>query len=246
MAIVTINCSPVILAPANIVRTKDTFGVGEQVVLSVNIMPPGAAVPPLNFIVESGGGTIRNAVPANSFARFTAGAIKSTVKLIAVDAQMKGYATKTISVLAPNVIKMVTVTANPPPSGTVGAGFIATRIRLEPKNVCFEAIMVREGACRAKASGYYLPFNNMQHDPGPWVTVQAFNKVTATDDINSGDPGGSPASGIFEWPIPWEYRLGAVSNPHRICEVLHKQEINMLGHVTIYKGGQKAERNVNS
>jgi len=241
--VVTIVCTPIINPPVGIVRTKDHYGVGEVVDLSVDVKPASQAALLGNLTFSANGGRISNALPAAGTARFTAGDQKATVQLKVTDVNRNQLATKTIFVIAPNEIKMTTVTLMPPPLGQPGAGFLATRIRLHPLNICFENIEVREGTCKAVANGYYQGWHNLVHPVGNWADVVDFNDVLLDDDIQSGDPGGQLANGVFEWPIPWEYRVGATGTARQIAIVRHKQEINVLGHVTIWKGGKKAERN---
>ena len=93
----------------------------------------------------------------------------------------------------------------------------------------------------ATASGYWAGADGDVHATGPWATVVNFNEVNLNDDIHSDPPAAPYSKGLFEWPIPWEYRVNG-GRARKITIVLHKEECNALGHVTIWKGGKKVQR----
>jgi hypothetical protein len=65
------------------------------------------------------------------------------------------------------------------------------------------------------------------------------------DDIGSGSFRPPYSDGVFEWPIPWEFRV--INSPviAKFCVLTHKQQINALGRVTIWKAGNSQGRSVN-
>jgi hypothetical protein len=103
-------------------------------------------------------------------------------------------------------------------AGLAGSGFVADVV-IQPTDVSFSRIEVREGAVNAAAVGYYrtvLGWNGIRHPPGAWLTPDAANSGII-DTIGSVPPGtGGPFSaGVFVWSIPQLYRVAGASGAGR-------------------------------
>jgi hypothetical protein len=92
-----------------------------------------------------------------------------------------------------------------------------TNIFITPADVSFANIQVREQDVKAVATGVYAPFNGVGHNPNPnpvpvnGVVAGLGSKVTANDNVYSGDPG-TPAPfapGAITFKIPWEFKVGS-------------------------------------
>ena len=207
----------------------------------------------LQWKVDSGGGVVAGNTGAG-VATYTAPDKKSTVKLALFRNDNKAVVfTKTIMIVAPTGVKFsrhdgVTLHTN----GMAGVGFRA-HIKLLPNGVSFNNIEIREGSFKAQGSGSYANENGREHATGAWVPVANFNHVGGAalgagavyDTVRAGDRAGPFEVGAFNWNIPWEYRVTPAGSAHVFDYVVHKQEINNLGNVTITKGGITLSANVN-
>ena len=133
-------------------------------------------------------------------------------------------------------------------NGVPSAGFKG-RPYITPNDVSFTKIEVREGQCNATATGYYAYLNGVPHQDGAWVDViqgdaAKPSKVNGIDDIYSEEGPLPPGVGVFDWPIPWLFRVsGGAEN--QFSTVTHHQDCDAAGKVTISKGGTSVSANQN-
>ncbi len=236
-------------------RTPNTYGVGEVITLGCNLFPHGTTAAAfggvLNWSVLSGGGAVTGNTGVGG-AVYTAPDTASTVKLALSRADnMSILFRKTIKIVAPNGVQFsrhdaVTLHTN----GMAGAGFRA-HIKLLPNGVSFNNVQIREGSFKAKGSGAYANEEGREHATGAWVPVANFNHVGGVggavfDTVRAADTAGPDfEAGEFNWNIPWQYRVAPAGDAHHIDYVVHKQTVNLLGHVTILKGGITVSADVN-
>jgi hypothetical protein len=143
--------------------------------------------------------------------------------------------------------------------GRPTCGFIAD-LFLEPKEVSFAALKVREQDSLGTAGGFYLPFNGEGHRMPRGSTGQERSVIPPTgatralgsqvdtpgDEIYSGDPRDRPTDpitrGSITYPFSWEYRVGSGSTWYKLIAVDDQHfYVDENGTCTAYKAGAKAE-----
>ena len=223
-------------------RSTVRHGVGEVIDLDFFSFPsrPAADFGGLEWNLVSGGGTLVNNPGNNGTGTYTAPALASTVQLqlrIATGLLAgRVIATRTISVVQPNGIRLVPVTSpnftgwgNPPLApGTWGAGFTAD-VFILPRDVSFRGVVFGEGTVAPVITGSFLSVFSAAHPVNTFGPGLGGNAATGTplgparrDGVFSGGRGpagslfGTPTCGesTFLWAIPWEYIVaGAPRTP---------------------------------
>ena len=225
-----ITTEAVVTVPGN--RWRKAIGVGEEVILNVT---PGSAQWSL-----SGGGRL-SATHGRSVA-YTAGDQAGDVTITATGCGAETSITLTVVAPAGLLIERAAGGESERPLGPREAGFLC-RLYLQPADVSFHNVEVREQGVAAVATGAYTPWNGLARQPGSsFLTVGDAiegkgTPVNCTDDVRAGDPGGRPPfeKGALVFEVPWEYRVGAGS-PTVFATVEQRQVIDRNGRVEISKG----------
>jgi len=115
-----------------------------------------------------------------------------------------------MNVVAPSERALVWKSDRAYTAGLAGSGFVAT-VTIQPTNVSFSRIQVREESVAAVASGYYdtvLNWNGKMHPVGTWVSLDTSNNGLI-DTVGTKTPGapGPFSAGDFLWAIPQSYRI---------------------------------------
>jgi len=122
---------------------------------------------------------------------------------------------------------------------------------IQPVDVSFEGIVVREKHCAAVCTGYFTPQNGQDHVPGADLTIGAVvagkgSLANGQDQIQGGDGTIGPpySAGVFTWPIPWEFQVGS-GTPRVFATVNHVKAIDAAGTLTLSKGGTTVSKALN-
>lgn len=203
-------------------RSQTKYGVAETVVLAVNIDPGGVTASEaggLKWKKVLGVGTLTN-VTNSGTANYDAGATAGTLYLV-LEIQSgpskqfgPGY-DRTIIAPSGAYLKRKPGTGLRHTISTWSCGWKGEAYLL-PKDVSFTNIQEREGSCNATATGWLVGWNNFPHPVGSWFDVGDGNitngckVVNSTDTVYSGALAPPPAYAVgdFNWPIPWQYRVG--------------------------------------
>ncbi len=218
-------------------RKRMKLGVGKEVTLTVK----PASVPNVTWQLTGTTGTSAVSPASGITTRLTAGDRACTPT---AEASTSG---NTLSI-AFNVVEPDGAVIEQRPGsgiwhvqGTPSAGFQGSPY-ISPFDVSFTAIQVREGAANGTGTGYYSFKNGNPHPDGAWESVVQGtaarpSKWDVFDTIGSGSfPGRPIAAGVFEWPIPWLFRVGAGGAEKEFTTMTHHQEADAAGTVTIRKG----------
>jgi hypothetical protein len=222
-------------------RTRTRIGVGETVDLTVSPAPATWAVTAGATLSANSGPTVQ----------LTAGDRAATVTVTATGSGCSCSIQFTI-------VEPTDVTAEQVPGtnvwhrhGTPTVGFKANWF-VQPADVSFEGITVREKHCAAVCTGYFLPQNGQDHVPGSDVTLGPVvagkgSPIQGTDTIQGGDGGIGPpySNGTFTWPIPWEYQVGSGTPKELTNKVNHVKTIDSTGTLTLSKGGVTVSKGLN-
>jgi type VI secretion system secreted protein VgrG len=214
-------------------RTRTRVGVGEEVRLTCS---SGSA----NWSVSGGG---RLSSTTGSSVTFTA---PDRAGNATVTASAGSFSCSiTFTVIEPSSVRMiqhgsvVQHVQRQPSAGFLGDPYI------QPTDVSFYNIQVRELDCAPTKSGYYTASTATGHGANAsYVTVGDANSngspVNGRDHIWSGyipSITGPPYQpGALEFAIPWEYKVGG-GTPKTFATVVHRQTVVANGSVTISKGG---------
>jgi phage baseplate assembly protein gpV len=223
-------------------RSRTKVGVGEEVTLTYSTGSASWTV--------SGGGTVTPA--SGNTTTFRAGERNATATITANGSD--GTTTITIQVVEPTgfVMEQAPGTGLKHTSGRPDCGFKG-QMFLQPIDVSFEDIEVRELNSNSTANGFYAPFNNITHQPASqtasaWFTVNApsggkGSSPNMNDQIYSGDPGGGPpwTAGSLVFPCTWEFRVRGGS-AKTITTVQHTQQVDTAGTCTNSKAGTSKSR----
>src|SRR5262245_325979 len=241
-------------------RSTRDFGIGESITLGFRD-DDGTSTPDraqrlggLRWELVSGGGTLA-AYNNNGVGGYTAPATAGTVVLrlrrLSGPANRQTIGTYTLNVVAPRGASIVRDTSAPlyHLQNTCSVGFLGL-IYLSPRNVSFRGLIVREGTCRANATGFFRCYDGLQHSPGdPNVAgggnLQTGCPLTDPDSVRMApDHRRSPPvtlgppfdTGDFLWRIQWYYRVGSapevpfiVAEQHAIAEPSGRCRIEKLG-----------------
>jgi len=237
----TITSQTTATVPANRARTK--IGVGEEVTLTVS---PG----PATWTVNRGG-----AVTPKSGTTVTFRAGGRAAKATVTAAGSGGSCTIAFTIVEPSSLTMARAagtgirhTQNQPDSGFLGQPYV------HPDDVSFHNIEVREKNSRAKASGYFKPFDKITHQPAgqkhsAWLTVKqceagSGSPANCRDQIYSGYTNKPVAEGLMTFPIEWEYRVGAGAAKRIGRAFEQRHQVTATGRSTTSKGGTSVTTNL--
>ena len=121
---------------------------------------------------------------------------------------------------------------------------------IQPDDVSFENIQIREGEVNAVCSGYFLYENGFPHPVGPWapvgsVTAGKGSKVQGIDTIQGGSDNHIPyEDGLFTWTIPWYFKVGTGSEK-QFENVDQVKTIDATGKLNISKDGTTKSAELN-
>ena len=223
------------VATAVLDRARTKVGIAEEVTLTYSA---GAAT-----WTVSGGGTV---TPASGSAVTYRAPDRSGVATITATGSA-GVVTTRLTVVEPSgfVMEQAPGTNLRHTAGRPDCGFKGKMI-LQPDDVSFENIEVRELNSFSTASGFYAPFNHITHQPASqtasaWFTVNPpsggkGSSPNMLDQIYSGDPGGGPpfTAGDLVFPCTWEFKVGSGA-PRAMPAAIHRQEVDTAGKCTISK-----------
>jgi len=232
--VLKVDTETVATVPAD--RTRKKVGVGEPVTLTLQ----PTSLSPVSWSIL-GNGTL-SATTGNPVT-FTAHDRASTPSITATYGS--GSCTVNFTVVEPSgaMIEQEAGTGIRHTTNTVSCGFKG-RPYIQPDDVSFKNIAIREGTVAGVASGYLAPKNGEPHGAGTWpgasvgdVVVGKGSKVNGVDTISSGDYTWTPyADGIFTWSIPWYFRVGTGAEK-QFTTVTHQETSDATGKLTIGKGG---------
>jgi len=124
------------------------------------------------------------------------------------------------------------------------------RAYIQPTDVSFDNIEVRERAAAAVCDGYFTYQNGEPHLDQEWRTVGAVvagkgSRVECMDIIQGGTDQHTPyVYGTFTWAIPREFKVGTgAAKQFKI--VPQKKTIDATGKLTISKGGTTVSKELN-
>jgi len=244
----TLASQTVATSPANRARTK--IGVGEEVKLTVTGNPA-------TWAITSGSGTLSPSTGARTSVTFTADDKAQSVTVTATGSGCSCVNTITLTVVRPSSWRMkrksgtnLKHTNGRPDCGWTGEMY------LNPKDVNFYRVEVRELDSEAVCTGSYTPFNGVKHGnyPAPdhasaWLTAGTHtdadgNKVNMIDNIYSGDPGSGATNaappfkvGTMYFPITFQWRVKGKATKHNFPVVRQEHEIFANGKCESKKGG---------
>ncbi|HSR68204.1 MAG TPA: hypothetical protein VLU25_09700 [Acidobacteriota bacterium] len=239
-------------------RSIMKYGIMEQVDLSFSTTPAdvtASQIGGLQWKKTSGAGALTNQQDGTS--RYTApdtadSNLELKLEILAGPSKGRGPTfDRTVVVPSGAYLKQTPGTGIRHTMGKAGVGFAGTPY-LEPKDVSFAEIQVREGQATADATGFLSADDNKEHPPSAArmvgsCTVQNGCQVETTDFVDSGDwsPNLPPepwSAGTFTWEIPLEYR-NSQDNWVEFATWTHLATIDSNGKMTISKGGLSFSRN---
>lgn len=230
-------------------RSITRYGVGEEIDLDFTTtatggLPSGVG---LEWSKKSGLGTVVNNSSNNGKGTFTAGDRAGRVEL---ELKVVGGAnagtildTKTLDVVEPDdaLMEKATGTNVRHTTGMASAGFKGS-IFLRPMDVSFNNVVMREGSVAGVGTGFYARHNGRIH-----ATTGSFpgfgsgnstkgNKLVVNDTVDTGDDSAPFSVGVFDWPIPWEFKVGAGA-VKQFTTATHHMSTDSSGAATITKKG---------
>lgn len=238
MAKVTIILTP---AVGLVNRRAGYFGIAEQIALTCGVSPAAETIATLggvSYKIVVGSGRLAAANPALGTATYTCGVVAETVAIAAYggNAPTKELGRASFKVIAPTGLSFARIGNHViHTNGSADAGFRG-QVSLTPVGVSYEALVVREGEFRGKASGYYSALDGIVHPASVApINIVNGNQMNGNDRIYSGIQGAPWSKGRFDWHIPWQYRVVGTADWETFAYANHVQEINALGAVSIGK-----------
>jgi len=235
----TITSQTTASVPAD--RTRTTVGVGEEVTLTVDPAPATWTVSGAGSVSPSSGASVT----------FRAGERAGSATVTAEGAGC--CCTITFTVVEPSGLSMSRTSLVRHKKGKPDCGFLA-RPYVQPTSVSFQNIEVREKNSKATATGYFLPFNNITHQPkdqteSDWYTVQECceglgSPADCHDQIYSGYTNNPVSVGLMTFPITWEFRVGGGSEK-AMPDFEQRHEATATGDCTTSKGGASETTHLN-
>lgn len=229
-------------------RSMTTYGVGENVDLSVTTSPAGyeTKIGTLQWTASGdgvaydyGGGT----------GLFNAGDVAGSASIVlsVIDGALKGksYAKSRTIVTPSGVVFVRHGTDLYHVHNTASAGFLSDWY-LTPTNVSFEFIQEQEeNGPIGVGTGYLKSKNGEVHHGGGWRSVGSGDikkgcQILAVDHIRSGHYAGPfTQKGKFYWDIPRDYKVGDSGATHQYLAPgpHHEENTDTAGGMTISKGG---------
>ncbi len=239
---VKLDWTTVATTPAD--RKRNTVGVGEEVELSIL---PGS-VSPVTWWLWPSSGAGRLSSGSGSSVTFTAGATAGNPTIYAIVGDEESLGTEcmaSLSVIPPGGV-VFTGLGNKHEQWSCSAGFHAQVILL-PASVSFYRIEVSEMECSGTGSGCYAAWNYAIHpswsDQGlGWLNPAQNNALpTSVDYVWSGALYPPFSAGLFQWQIPWHYRLiGESGDGYYFATLSHVVTATDTGTCTITKNNLSA------
>ena len=132
--------------------------------------------------------------------------------------------------------------------GKGSAGFKG-RPYFTPHDVSFKYIEIREDTCVGTGTGYFLGDTGQVHPSGQWIGViegdpAKPSKGDGVDTIKTAANDPPFSAGTFEWPIPWQFRVGGGA-AKSFATVTHQETIEATGKTTMAKGGHSVSKELN-
>lgn len=203
-------------------RSQTKYGIAETVDLGVIIDPGGvigSEAGNLRWRLHSGGGTmsgVTNSGTADYEAGATPGEVELKLEIQSGPSKWLGpYYSRTIVAPDGGYMKRDPGTGLKHTINTWSCGWMGESYLL-PKDVSFTNIQTREGSCTGTGTGWLSVLNNEPHPAGDWNDVGDGNRANgcmdeSVDEVWSGEIAPQPNYGVgdFNWPIPWQYRVGA-------------------------------------
>jgi hypothetical protein len=202
-------------------RSTTSFGVNEQMTLSVSITPSGLTALQVGGIewVQSGQGTFGTQTDGVTSYIVSETPESATLKPTMSDGPSKGSGPATnITAVAPSggTVSKEALSGIEHYQGWWSCGFFGN-IYLSPKDVSFGGLFFKELDIGASASGWLTFLNGHGHDPKPGGTVIGLGdivlgcRVGADDRVFGGKyrsaEHGAYADGEVSWAIPWKYSI---------------------------------------
>jgi len=180
-------------------------------------------------------------------ASYTPGAV--TIKVTDINNDIGTYA---ITVVKPSGVKIDIISGIRHTQGIPSCGFWG-KAYLQPSDVSFNGLQVKEGTVRAVATGYFAHLNEEMHpESDNWVDVitvrPGWGSIGGEDQILFESENYTPyVNGRYTWPIPWYYKdAGGLPELFTVCNYEATIEpIDDTAMVTLKKGGAEAQKRVN-
>ena len=225
-------------------HAKARFGVGERIELEVKEEPAVKPATPVEWVVKSGAATVKNGQLAGAAMVMCGNKPGAVVLELRNKKDKKVVASQRLEVVAPTGAKFAHKVLN----FRGGAGFEG-QIFLEPADVSFKWVEMREGAAPYEGTGCFKKAEVGAADVatdyavihpvmGSWVKCMgggAKNKMIGADTVKSAIPANYGDGGTFQWKIPWFYRVDGVSGETRFLTAVHQETVDRSGKMTISK-----------
>lgn len=240
--IVKLKSQTVATAPTD--RARKKLGVGEKVTMTLE----PTSLTPLTWS-KTGQGTL-SATTGNNVT-FTAHDRAST-PTVKVTYDSNDY-TISFNVIEPSggLIEQEPGTGVWHIQGVPTCGFKG-RPYIQPDDVSFQNIYIREGSVNAVTTGYFSYQGSPNHTAGTTpvsvgsVTTGKGSKVNAVDTIQGGSDNHTPyVNGTFTWAIPWYFKVGTGAEK-QFATINHVKSIDSTGTLSISKGGTTTSAALNA
>jgi hypothetical protein len=248
-------------------RSTARFGIGEVVDLGFTTTPAGQAASTfggLQWRASSGANLITLTNNGNAgTGSFTCGDQAGVVKLDLVTANPAATikASRQILIVAPSgaTMRQAPGTNIYHDTGVPSVGFKG-RINLQPTDVSFSNLELREGAASYEGTGIFrrgevsyqqlaVSYDTIHPVLGAWVPVSAGDSIANGSEVNGTDTVSTSISvigaGTFTWSIPWLVRVVGKRNEIRVTTAVHSVSTDAAGNMTISKAGFAIARNLN-
>jgi len=234
-------------------RSLARFGLSETIFVDYSATPSITAAEHfgVQWMVLTGTGTIINLPLVPDI--YTAGNTPATEQLALIVSAGPAVGTRLIVVNVPVIAPLTSYMVQVPGSGlchTTGTASVGFRGRpfMLPADVSFTGIQWREGTGTGIGTDTLSGLNGRVHPIGGWMSIGTGNVATGCP-VNTVDSvwtsTSSPSSflgffvdwsGLFVWPIQWEYQApGAAVSPLVVAN--HLCVINRTGTANISKAG---------
>lgn len=221
-----------VTSPTNRQRTK--LGVGEKVKLTISPTISGSAS------WSTSEGTISG---SDNSATFTAPSRSATATVTATINNCS--LTKTFTVVEPNGVLMERTGNIRHTQGLPSTG-MQLYIYIQPTDVSFNRIEVREGTCAPVSTGYFELINVGNHPNGNFITMTSStinDKGTLALGLDTAQislstlPPANVRLGTTTWPIPWLFKVTGESEEKEFSVVNQVAGLDIAGGMSISKGG---------
>ena len=231
-------------------RSYLRLGVGETGVLGV-VTAPGVSLnslEPLTWTIcpDSTGLAISNVDPSTGSANFTAGETSGVAILSLSDVNLYQI-TITVSVVEPTGLQMQNQfgTTIWHVQNTASVGFFALAY-LQPTDVSFRNIQVREFGGVLRAQGSLAELNGQTHATSAWAAAGSGNVTTGCSVTDWHDKVGAATIyqqvGSYTWPAIWQYQINSdvYQFPSPISQTAN---VTASGSATVFKAGHSESAN---